>query len=186
MSQPSYESLVSLNPLLRDKPRERVEWLLSTMEAFGLVWDEHDRCFVHPPTGIAVRTQGLDMFVDNPAAWVISFHEAETRLKGSGAQTVTLTYRADPLYVPTIEQRIKETAHFFEVSANVRWSDGGPHTVMQAMEATITGPPTAVSRASDAIKAILREADRLPGQGLKGRLGEWLLTRVLGMRPPKP
>src|SRR5206468_3702156 len=95
------------------------------------------------------------------------------------------TYRGDPTYKPIIEGRLKSIAFALGLELKVNWRDGGPHTAMQTMEASVSGDSVNVAQAKEAIEATLRECDKLPGQGIKGRIGEWVATRLLGMKPPK-
>ncbi len=81
-TRPSYQRLVSLNPLLVQKSAEAVGRLIDVMEQHGMEWDERNQYFVHRATGISVRTQGLDMFVDDPQQWVESFRDVLGRREG--------------------------------------------------------------------------------------------------------
>jgi len=75
--RPSYQRLLSLNPLLVTKSPEAVQRLIDVMEQHGMEWDESMLRFVHRATRMEVRTQGLDLFVDDPQQWVQGFYGAQ-------------------------------------------------------------------------------------------------------------
>lgn len=60
--KPSYEELVQLNILLKNKSKQEVDELINTIISKGYVWNQNKKCFYHPGMGMSIRTQGLDVF----------------------------------------------------------------------------------------------------------------------------
>lgn len=61
--RPTYEELVSLNPLLAKKktPRE-IEELVDAIEDCGYRWEPKNKTFYNTGASGGIRTQGLDLF----------------------------------------------------------------------------------------------------------------------------
>ena len=60
--RPSYDELLTLNPLLRSRSPEEVSHLLDTVEQCGYRWDPSQMLFYNSDLSCGIRTQGLDMF----------------------------------------------------------------------------------------------------------------------------
>jgi hypothetical protein len=59
--RPSYEELLALNPLLRNRSSEEVNSLLDAVEECGYSWDPSQMMFYNSEVSRGIRTQGLDM-----------------------------------------------------------------------------------------------------------------------------
>ena len=60
--RPSYEQLLTLNPLLQRRSPEEVNSLLDVIEECGYSWDPSQMMFYNSEISRGIRTQGLDMF----------------------------------------------------------------------------------------------------------------------------
>lgn len=65
LKRPTYDELLTLNPLLRNKNKEEIEELINTITELGYEWDERRKYFYNKEINIRVRTQGLDIFDPN-------------------------------------------------------------------------------------------------------------------------